>query len=788
MNMKKLLTILCTTLLLTIIGCQHDEPMVEPEVAKEQEFTAKIEGFVANTKTQLANRNSVVWSKDDQIAIFQGASVADKYQVNDYCIGSMVGTFNIVTKVEATESVTFDTNIALYPFEDGLTCTPTVMDGKVTSYQITGVTIPTTQTYADESFPEEAFIMAALTDGINDKTLNFKNICGAIKLQLKGTMAVKRIELRGNDDEKLSGDATISIYPGTSFPAITMNENASDIVILDCGDGVVLRDDIATTFILTVPPTDFEKGFTAYIIDTKGNTSLISTSRLNTVNRSYLHEMPSISVKDASEESLMAVRIEDGSKMTIRCKDWTDSDDFVWTFNGTGGTNRTANLNNCGTIPESAADESLKFTMSKTLYKSCTDDTAPVSFNGSYFAGNHAMTGATKIVVENHNLTESDIGSTWTDSDPENPVQYMLARVDSDTKLTFINLSQQITSGNGPFNYAKHIPVSPLVHVKNATNKSDIGFTGYTNSEQLWSGSNHITNRYFVDDIEVKGDGLYHGSKVYNVCTYDVIYVPAILEYLEKNVGHNTNSSHSSDEITEKYLSIEIIHEFRPNGSQTTYCKYTLDPRSSLKFSYIYAAQCAAFSKPVYLYVPGAYQDDVFLHDGTGTYQFVKDNWNDPNIPPYRYFMLNSDKTKGFELIYSRDTYLGNPSNRINHLTYAGWSPTSCKLYPIWVNGSFDAGSSFDSITGRIPLNMSLSEGTTAVGWYWENEDIIITIDSHSICAGVDIPLSCYMQNKKVEILDKTDSVISEIGDMTGESLHYETDSDIGYLVVRLFD
>ena len=345
-----------------------------------------------------------------------------------------------------------------------------------------------------------------------------------------------------------------------------------------------------------------------------------------------------------------------------------------------------------------------------------------------------------------------------------------------------------MTSGNGPFNYSKHVPVSPIVHVKDATSKSDIEFTGYTNSEQLWPGSNHVTNRYFVDDIEVKGNGLYHGNKVYNVCTYDVMYVPAILEYLEKNVGHNTNSSHYSDEIAEKYLSIEIVHEFRPNGSQTTYCKYTLDSRSSLKFSYIYTAQCAAFSKPVYLYVPGAYQDEVFLHDGTGTYQFVKDNWNDKNVPPYRYFMFNNDKSKGFELVYSRDTYWGDPQNRINRLNYAGWSPSSCKLYPIWVNGTFEAGSSFNSITGRVPLNMTLNDGTTAVGWYWENDDIVMTIDSHSLRSGINIPLSAYMRNKKVEVLDKTASVICDVDDITGDSLYYETDSDTGYLVVRLYD
>lgn len=488
---------------------------------------------------------------------------------------------------------------------------------------------------------------------------------------------------------------------------------------------------------------------------------------------------------------LMSVRFTEGSKMIIRCKDWTDTEDFVWEFNGVGSKNNAANLQNCGTISKTTNDSVLSYGMSKTVYKSCSDDTAPVQFSGSYFAGNHAMTASTVIKVASHSLTEADIGSTWTDSDASDPRSYMLCRVDSPTKLTFINLDTQVTSGNGAFNYAKHTPISPLVHVKNATNTGNIVFTGYTNSEQLWSGSNHITNKYYVDDVEITEDGLYVGAKVHNVCSFDVIYVPAILEYLETNVGRNTNTSHYSEEIQEKYMHIELIHEFRPNGSQTTYCKYQLDTRSSLKFSYIYTAQCAAFSKPTYLYVPDTHNDAVLTHDGTQTYYFNPSVWNKENVPPYRYFAFNDAKDKGFEFVFNRDTYWGKPENRntrVNNTgTSAGWSPTTCKLYPIWTSGTFEAGSSFDSITGRIPLNMALNNGTTAIGWYWEHDDIILTIDSHQKC-NVEIPLSTYMQNKRVEVLDMTASVISYPPHTTGNTLHYATNSDIGHLVVRLYN
>ena len=489
---------------------------------------------------------------------------------------------------------------------------------------------------------------------------------------------------------------------------------------------------------------------------------------------------------------LIAVHFEQGSKMTIRCKDWTDSEDFVWTFDGVGSLNKTANLRDCGTVSKSVADAELTYEMPKTLYKFCGDDTAPIEFNGSYFSGNHAITGATQISVNCHSLTVSDIGSIWTDSDSSDPGCYMLARIDSPSELTFINLAEQITSGNGPFNYQKHIPVSPLVHSGNGTHTSDISFHSFTNSVQLHPGMNHVRNQYYVDDVEITENGLYVGNKVSNKCTYDVIYIPAILEHLKANVGSNTNDSYYSDEITEKYMHIEVIHEFRPNGSQTTYCRFQVDARSSLDFAYIYTAQVMAFGKPSQYYVPGTYDDTIITHDGTRSLFFDQGSWNEKEVPPYRYFILNDDMSKGFQVAFSKNTYWGMPENRIGRIisrsdTGAGWSPTTCKLYPIWTGGVFDAGETFDSITGRIPLNMALNNGTTAIGWYWEHDDMIITVDSHKTC-DTNIPLPSYMHNKRLEILDSTESVISILPDRISEELHYATNADKGHLVVKLYD
>ena len=295
--MKKLLTILCTTLLLALTGCQHEEPLVEPETVTGQEFNAQIEEFNAATKTELANNNSVVWSEGDQIAIFQGTSSADKYQVNEDCVGNDNGTFRIVAKGGTNATSNFPANIALYPYKDDLTCSPTVENGEITSYHIEGVTFPSTQTYVAGSFPNDSFMMAAITDGINDHTLNFRNLCGALKLQLKGTAKIKTIELKGNDNEPLAGEATVTIYPDGTAPSLTMSEKASTTVTLNCGDGVQLNETTATDFLITVPPTAFEKGFTVTITSRDGGIAKIETTKPNTIERSYIHTMPESTVE-----------------------------------------------------------------------------------------------------------------------------------------------------------------------------------------------------------------------------------------------------------------------------------------------------------------------------------------------------------------------------------------------------------------------------------------------------------------------------------------------------------
>lgn len=137
--MKEILNrIACLVLLLT--ACQQVELSSDPdgdrpeeELVSGPEFTAQPEAFDVPTKTA-TDGNSVVWNTGDQIAIFQGLSTADKYQVKEDGVGKTSATFGIVANGDGSGAAELPTNLAIYPYESDLVCASvTAENGAVTS-------------------------------------------------------------------------------------------------------------------------------------------------------------------------------------------------------------------------------------------------------------------------------------------------------------------------------------------------------------------------------------------------------------------------------------------------------------------------------------------------------------------------------------------------------------------------------------------------------------------------------------------------------------------------------
>lgn len=271
------------TCLLAVVACDMNRL---PERSSEpSHFTAVTESN--STKTSLSDDYKVLWNQGDCISVFEGSTGISKYAVSDECAGTTHGTFTLVNEPEDGSSL--DANIAIYPYSDNLSCSQ--YSG---SYIISGFVLPEYQTYSADSFPNESFIMAAVTESASQRNLSFKNVLGALELNLTGSMTVSSIRIEGNSGEKLCGSASVSVSAGSN-PDITLTGNGTSVTLI-CGRGIQLSPSKATRFIISLPPVNFSKGFTVTIADMDGSTNVVSTSMQNQVYRSTILTMPELTV------------------------------------------------------------------------------------------------------------------------------------------------------------------------------------------------------------------------------------------------------------------------------------------------------------------------------------------------------------------------------------------------------------------------------------------------------------------------------------------------------------
>lgn len=241
--------------------------------------------YAADTKTSL-DGEKVVWTSGDEIVAFMGKTLRRKYVVSSETVGTNEGSFvrdNEYEHIGSSETISH--NVAFYPFAE-ITCKA---EGQ--TYTLANITLPSVQTYAPDSFGPNSFPMMAVSADTEDADFRFKNLCGALKLQLQGEGAITSITIKGNCDETLAGSASVTMSRGEE-PFISLASEGAKEVTLDCGEGVSLNADTPTSFLIALPPTVFANGFTVTVTDTWGRSNEFSTTRENVILRSGILKMP----------------------------------------------------------------------------------------------------------------------------------------------------------------------------------------------------------------------------------------------------------------------------------------------------------------------------------------------------------------------------------------------------------------------------------------------------------------------------------------------------------------
>ena len=249
------------------------------------------------TRTSMDEYNNVLWSEGDQIVAFMKTTLGARYQIKEQYVGTTAGGFSKVVDSGSGDDLEsgqeIDHNVVIYPYSDQIWCMKYDNNTPAKSYKL-NVVLPETQGYAENSFANGSFPMAAVS---SSNQLTFKNICGGLKLQFKGVDKIKSIKLEGLAGELLSGKSSVVVYTDGSTPVISMASSASASVTLDCGDGVQLNESTPTTFIIAVPPTEFKSGMKITVTDTDGFSKTLTNTSANTIKRSSLLSFPAITYK-----------------------------------------------------------------------------------------------------------------------------------------------------------------------------------------------------------------------------------------------------------------------------------------------------------------------------------------------------------------------------------------------------------------------------------------------------------------------------------------------------------
>ena len=277
---KYILSALCA---LVLIACaKSDEDMVAVPATAPETIYASFEE--PTTRTYVEQDKYLRWHAEDEISFFSTTyNLQYRFQGNT---GDNNGSFTKITTDLVTGNALAN-NYAVYPY---------VASTAISDEGVISVTLPATQAYAENSFGRGANTMVAATNGTMDNVLRFKNAGGYLKLQLYGTdVTVKSVALQGNKGEKIAGEATITAAYGND-PVVTMADTATEVVTIDCGEGVTLSNDatIPTIFWFVLPETTFAEGFTVTVTDTEGGTFVKSTSNSFTIDRNMIQPMKSL--------------------------------------------------------------------------------------------------------------------------------------------------------------------------------------------------------------------------------------------------------------------------------------------------------------------------------------------------------------------------------------------------------------------------------------------------------------------------------------------------------------
>lgn len=265
---------------LLMLSCSvEDVEQVPSESGERVVFRGILSDADAENRTYIDSSVNLRWHNGDKVSVFTETS-RNKWMEFLDDTGDTAGEFSEPKAASPFGTgIDIDANYAVYPY---------LSTNKLDAYtRVFTVTIPATQSYAEDSFGRGANVMTAVTESTEDGDLRFRNVGGYLHFRLYGEgVTVKSVVLTALGGQALSGKAKIT-HPYGGYPSIEFTSSQGNTLTINCPEGVELGTtaESATDFWFVLPPVKMSEGFSITVNDLYGGSWTKSTSAVITISR-----------------------------------------------------------------------------------------------------------------------------------------------------------------------------------------------------------------------------------------------------------------------------------------------------------------------------------------------------------------------------------------------------------------------------------------------------------------------------------------------------------------------
>lgn len=249
-----------------------EEGVVPPEVTASQENGAPTKSLI---EVDGEGVGTIYWTPSDEINVFYG-STSTRY-ISKNTENATTAVFRTLDVIGTTESAT--ENIwGLYPYNENASCTGSAVT----------TTLPANQKGVPGTFDDDLYITLAHN---TSTALVFWNVCGGIKFSLSRN-DITSITFRGNNNEDIAGDISLTFDGETNFPVATVLNGAKEITLTP-KTGTTFAS--GENYYLILLPGTLENGFTMTFTTTDASTGTFNyTDKAVTIKRSVFSKKAEI--------------------------------------------------------------------------------------------------------------------------------------------------------------------------------------------------------------------------------------------------------------------------------------------------------------------------------------------------------------------------------------------------------------------------------------------------------------------------------------------------------------